>query len=196
MPKRVDHEQRRREIADALVRCARRRGLHATGFREVAAEAGVSVNLVQHYFGTKENLLLGGLRRVAERAAERTYARLAELPADTTPRDRLEAGLRQLLPTDPIGRDLYVVHAAYGSLALTDPRLAAQPYLTDAGNLEDRVTELLDAAAPGRFVDVRRQAVELIALTTGLAGVVVTEQHSVETAEAILRARLDELLPG
>jgi AcrR family transcriptional regulator len=28
-------------------------GLHATGMREVAAEAGVSLRLVQYYFGTK-----------------------------------------------------------------------------------------------------------------------------------------------
>jgi DNA-binding transcriptional regulator YbjK len=35
------------------------RGLHAAGIREVAAEAGVSLRLVQYYyFGTKEELLL------------------------------------------------------------------------------------------------------------------------------------------
>jgi AcrR family transcriptional regulator len=43
VPKRVDHEERRRQIADALLRAAAARGLHATGMREVAAEAGVSL---------------------------------------------------------------------------------------------------------------------------------------------------------
>src|SRR5215831_21346773 len=45
VPRRVDHEERRRQIADALVRTAATRGLHATGMREVAAEAGVSLRL-------------------------------------------------------------------------------------------------------------------------------------------------------
>jgi len=58
VPKRVDHEERRRQIADALVRAAAARGLHATGMREVAAEAGVSLRLVQYYFGTREALML------------------------------------------------------------------------------------------------------------------------------------------
>ena len=39
------------------MRTAAARGLHATGMREVAAEAGVSLRLVQYYFGTKEELL-------------------------------------------------------------------------------------------------------------------------------------------
>ena len=66
MPKRVDHEERRRQIADALLRTAATRGLHATGMREVAAEAGVSLRLVQYYFGTKEELLLFAMQQLAE----------------------------------------------------------------------------------------------------------------------------------
>jgi AcrR family transcriptional regulator len=45
------------------VRTAAKRGLHATGMREVAAEAGVSLRLVQYYFGTKEELLLAAMQQ-------------------------------------------------------------------------------------------------------------------------------------
>lgn len=41
------------------------RGLHATGMREVAAQAGVSLRLAQYYFGTKEELLLAAMQRLA-----------------------------------------------------------------------------------------------------------------------------------
>lgn len=75
MPKRVDHAERRSEIAEALVRVAGRRGLHAVGMRDVAAEAGVSLRLVQYYFETKEKLLLYGLQHLAERFGERVAAR-------------------------------------------------------------------------------------------------------------------------
>ncbi|CAM5734746.1 TetR family transcriptional regulator OS=Streptomyces alboniger OX=132473 GN=CP975_10770 PE=4 SV=1 [Streptomyces alboniger] len=75
MPRHVDHAERRTEIAEALVRVAGRRGLHAVGMRDVAAEAGVSLRLVQYYFETKEKLLLYGLQRLAERFGERVAAR-------------------------------------------------------------------------------------------------------------------------
>ena len=71
VPKRVDHEERRRQIADALLRTAATRGLHATGMREVAAEAGVSLRLVQYYFGTKEELMLVAMQHLAAQFAER-----------------------------------------------------------------------------------------------------------------------------
>ena len=76
MPKRVDHEERRRQIADALLRAAATRGLHATGMREVAAEAGVSLRLVQYYFGTKEELMLFAMQQLAVQFAERGIARI------------------------------------------------------------------------------------------------------------------------
>lgn len=77
MPKRVDHAQRRTEIAEALIRVAGRRGLAAAGMRDVAAEADVSLRLVQYYFETKEKLLFFGLQLLAERFAERVAARVA-----------------------------------------------------------------------------------------------------------------------
>ena len=76
MPKRVDHDERRRQIVRALWRIAERGGLGAVSFREVAAEAGVSVRLVQYYFGTKADLL-----REANRQALQTMgARIARRP--------------------------------------------------------------------------------------------------------------------
>jgi AcrR family transcriptional regulator len=85
VPKRVDHEERRRQIADALLRTAATRGLHATGMREVAAEAGVSLRLVQYYFGTKEELLLAAMQHLAVQFAERAMARINRLKETESP---------------------------------------------------------------------------------------------------------------
>lgn len=91
MPKRVDHEERRGQIAEALIRVAGRRGLHAVGMRDVAAEAGVSLRLVQYYFGTKEKLLLYGLQHLTDRFTERVGARLRAAGGDPGPRATAEA---------------------------------------------------------------------------------------------------------
>ena len=57
---------RRRQITDAVCRITVKGGLTSATFREVAAEAGVSVRLVQYYFGTKDELMLSTQRHVAE----------------------------------------------------------------------------------------------------------------------------------
>lgn len=56
------------------MRTAATRGLHATGMREVAAEAGVSLRLVQYYFGTKEELLLAAMQQLAAQFSDRAMA--------------------------------------------------------------------------------------------------------------------------
>jgi len=194
MPKRVDHAQRRREIADALLRAARTAGLHATGVREVAAEAGVSVRLVQYYFDTKATLLLGGLHRVGELIAERMSEHTAALPATASSRDRVEAVLAALLPADQLTKDLYAVHAQYAALALTDPSLATQPYGDGASNLQTEITRTIREAQGAGEVDPRRDpelaALALVALTTGLAAGVIAGHNNLSVARAALREQL------
>src|ERR1700748_1216033 len=94
MPKVVDHEQRRQQIADALLRVAGAPGLHHEGLREVAAEAGLSVRLIQYYFGTKEQLLLYATQYLAVQLADRVRARIQ---AAGGARARARAGIEALL---------------------------------------------------------------------------------------------------
>ena len=115
MPKRVDHEERRRQIAEALLRTAAVRGLHAAGMREVAAEAGVSLRLVQYYFGTKEELLLAAMQYLAARFSARAVARFKEASRSggpASPRDVIAAILAEALPADDERRTFNVVYAA------------------------------------------------------------------------------------
>ncbi|MFC4856201.1 TetR/AcrR family transcriptional regulator [Actinophytocola glycyrrhizae] len=185
MPKRVDHEVRKREMAAALVRCARVRGLHQCGFREVAAEAGVSVNLVQYYFPTKADLLLGGLVHVRALIT----ARFAGLPSE--PRARVRALLESVLPTDEAGTDLYRVHAAYAALAFTDPVLAAQPQAAGPDELQPMLAGLLaELAVP----EPARTATALLALCTGLSAYLTSGFLTADDAVRTLRAELARVL--
>lgn len=197
MPKRVDHTERRREISDALLRAARSRGLHMTGFREIAAEAGVSVRLTQYYFGSKEKLLLSGLQRVGELIAERISTRLADLAPEATSRDRVETILTAMLPADTLTRDLYTVHAAYAALSLTDPTLAAQPYGAGSDNLQAEIARIVRSAqelheiSPGR--NPENVALTLLAMTTGLAAAIIANHQPLQAATSALRDHLDSL---
>src|SRR5580700_4732495 len=135
VPRRVDHEERRRQIADALVRTAATRGLHATGMREVAAEAGVSLRLVQYYFGTKEELLLAAMQHLAAQFAERGMARIKQLKDTKSPdypRDLIAAILAEALPADDERRTFAVLNTAYFALSLTEPTLATAPLVRNS----------------------------------------------------------------
>ncbi|MEV0640173.1 TetR/AcrR family transcriptional regulator [Streptomyces sp. NPDC050619] len=195
MPKRVDHAERRTEIAEALVRVAGRRGLHAVGMRDVAAEAGVSLRLVQYYFETKEKLLLFGLRHLTERFGERVAARIRDAGNSPGPRAGIEALLMAALPTDEESRTFHFVYTSYAVLSMSDPTLAAQPFIKDPDAAEDAVTELLgqaqkaDLLRPG--VDPRLEASGLLAMSAGLGTGILVGQRSAESAAAVLEHRLD-----
>ncbi|MER8073784.1 TetR/AcrR family transcriptional regulator [Streptomyces sp. NPDC094034] len=197
MPKRVDHEERRAEIAEALVRVAGRRGLHAVGMRDVAAEAGVSLRLVQYYFQTKEKLLLYGLERLAAGLGARVTARLRAAGDTPGPRAVIEALLMESLPTDEKSRTFHLVYTSYAVLAMTDDALAAQPFIDNPNAAEDAVAGLLeqarDAGLTGPEVDVRTEAISLLAMSAGLGTSILVGQRDPGSAAGVLRHHLDRL---
>ncbi|NUP22251.1 MAG: TetR/AcrR family transcriptional regulator [Streptomyces sp.] len=199
MPKRVDHAERRAEIGEALVRVAGRRGLHAVGMRDVAAEAGVSLRLVQYYFETKEKLLLFGLELLTEQFGRRVSERLGAIAAGDAPGPRatVEALLMAALPVDEESRTFHHLYTSYAILSVTDPALAAQPFISRPDAAEDAVAGLLEQARdadllrPG--VEPRLEAIGLLALSAGLGTSILVGQRSAESATAVLRHGLDRI---
>jgi AcrR family transcriptional regulator len=203
VPKRVDHEERRRQIADALLRTAAARGLHATGMREVAAEAGVSLRLVQYYFGTKEELLLAAMQHLAVQFGERALARinrLKETENPVRPRDVIAAILTEALPADDERRTFTVLWTAYFALSLTEPALAIAPLVRDSAAVLDVVAAQLRAAqAAGDTaadLDPDLEAISLLALSAGLGTSVLAGQSSAGQAQAVIDYHLDRLFPA
>lgn len=198
MPKTVDHAQRRAQLLAALVRVAARDGLHTVTMRGVAAEAGVSLRLVQYYFTTKAQLMHAALRDLDERSNQRWATRIAELPQPASTRGFLETFLAEGLPTDPDSRAFHLVWTSYAVLAMTDPELAAQPFVAGPNLLEREITDVLERAqVNGELAGERDPAVEaarLLTLNHGLGTSVLVGQRSPEQAMAVLGYHLDELL--
>ena len=74
MPKIVDHDARREEIARALWRVVRRDGIRAASVRTVAAEAGWSAGAVRYYFPDQDGLVNFAMDLVSRRVEERIGA--------------------------------------------------------------------------------------------------------------------------
>lgn len=70
-------------IRDAALKCFADRGTSATSLRAVAAEAGVSLGLVQHHFDTKANLVKAVDDHVLGVMNAAITQRIPEPPADT-----------------------------------------------------------------------------------------------------------------
>jgi TetR/AcrR family transcriptional regulator, transcriptional repressor of bet genes len=193
MPKQVDHERRRADIAAAVWRVTVEEGLPAVSMRCVADMAGVSLGQVQHYFAGKDDLLMVAVELIGERFTRR-YA--AAQPADPTPLARARAFLVQMLPLD----EERVVEAHVGSAFLAyathSPRIAeflrgGFVWATDllVGWIEDgrRVGQVSPSREP------RREARTLLALVDGLAGHTLVGHHSPAEAEDALDGHLADL---
>ena len=70
-------QHRLRQLTDVVLGITATGGLDQVSVREVAGAAGVSIGTVQHYFATKDEMLVFAFRQVVER----TRARRGPVPA-------------------------------------------------------------------------------------------------------------------
>jgi AcrR family transcriptional regulator len=96
MPKDVDHDARREELAESVWRVVARDGLERATIRVIAQETGWSAGSLAHYFVDKDDMLESALRIAYERIALRWtgllegltgLAALRELVMDNLPLD-------------------------------------------------------------------------------------------------------------
>ena len=94
MPKIVDHDQRRDEIALVACRVVADYGFDQATVVRIAREAGYTTGMVAHYFDTKQDIIIAALRLILRRIEERLTR-----PAGQTPPDLLLL-LTEALPVD------------------------------------------------------------------------------------------------
>jgi AcrR family transcriptional regulator len=198
MPKKVDHHERRTLIADALVRVAAAQGLEAVSLRHVAAEAGVSAGMVQHYFRTKDEMMAFALAVVREHYQQRVTEAVESLGATPGTRTLLWTFLAALLPTDDERRADGQVALAF--LAYSAVRPAAGTVLhADAADLATYVAGLIrDAQNAGEavsHVDPHRAAAGLLAILEGLGVHILGGHLTAEAGLSALDAHLSLLFP-
>jgi AcrR family transcriptional regulator len=196
MPKQVDHQARREQITEAVYRLIAQRGYDAVSLREVAAEAGVSMGLVQHYFRTKDQMLHFALDRMHDRVARRLQHRLANLAEPRTTRAVLRAMMLEAIPTSDESRADACVSMAFFNRALVEPSYSAALRATYPSVLS-AVTQLLRQARDNNELvpdtNAEQEAVNLYALTQGLLGPLLIGHYTPQAAAAAVDHHLDRL---
>ncbi len=194
MPKKVDHDARRRELTDAVCRLTLRGGLGSVTFRQVAAEAGVSVNLVQYYFGTKQGLLDATLEHVGERSIERLMGWIEA--TDGSAREVLGAFLKSFIPVDEDSRVaslMYLSIYTEGVIAAMGNPDSNETRKTEVQMMYDTVHEQLTRGPLRKNVDPAAEATLLTALIPGLGQYVQDGTITADTAYGTIDHHLDRL---
>ena len=96
MPKIVDHEKRRDEIALVACRVVAEHGFDQATIVRIAREAGYTTGMVAHYYDTKQEIVIAALRLILRRIEER----LTRPVAEGEPAPDLLTVLTEALPVD------------------------------------------------------------------------------------------------
>ena len=190
MPRRVDQQARRRQIVEAVWRVMMDRGLESVSLRQVAAEAGGSVGLVQHYFKDKDEMLLFALETLTENVDGRMARGIAALAEPDDPKALVRAMLIELLPLDRERAVEARVASTFLARAAVDPHVAAHVQGRYARGHEFLVRQL----RRGGVKHPTEEANTLFALVDGLTLHTLAGHHLPESALAALDAQLDRLL--
>jgi AcrR family transcriptional regulator len=196
MPRQIDPEQRRAELAEAVWTVIRRDGLQRASVRNVAREAGLSMGSLRHYFATQSELLCFAMQLVGDRARDRIRA----LDFAPGPRNAAEQLLHQLVPLDDERRAESEVWLAFTGNALVDPdQRAIHRRIHDQlrGACASALTVLADAGQTSDGFDLDLETTRLHALVDGLAvhAVMHPDRLPPDQIVAVLARHLDSLGP-
>lgn len=170
------------------------RGLARTKLVDVAAEAGVSVGLVQSYFRSKDDLLRFGIQYLHERSVERGD----ELEIAPPIRDLVVSLLEIFLPLDQERRDELAVWLEFIPASLHDENMRAS-HVRATTEIVDGVTRGLNGARRrGELrddLDPRSEALALVATVDGLAmhQLATSALYDAETTRAALVRAVDRI---
>jgi AcrR family transcriptional regulator len=190
MPKSVDHEARRAELADALFAVIERDGISAATIRGVAAEAGWTRGVIGHYFDNRDDLLLFAYREGLTRALD-SWRPQVGLPS----LDLLTQWLLASMPLDRTSTLNYTIYLAFAEKAAESPGLGLA-VATESERFDD-VTRgyLTDCLAQGSLtppLPTDKAADVLITLVDGLSLNAFTNPRRYSKAK--IRAMLREFL--
>lgn len=194
MPKIVDHEQKRKLIAESAWNIIEAKGIEHASIRAVAAAAGLSPGALRHYFSTQDELLLF----IADYYLTRGVARAEGLEISHIPMEAATEVLLELLPMNKEKRTAVGVWWIFAIRSLTSSALQTKKdELTDGLHyLTKAVLDLLDKAKllPSS-IDLELETYRLAAVVEGLTilSLLRPDIYTPENVERIVVLHIREL---
>ena len=189
MPKIVDHEQRRREVALAAARIIIDSGRSALTVRNVAQATGWSTTVVSHYFDDMAELFYETYSIATQRSRSRIDKALRNDAGN------VEGLIEAVLPLDQERRDDWRIWLSFWSEALSTPQYAAEQR-ERARTTRERIRNCLlirqKRGEVAKTLDVDQASARLSALIPGIASAATFDPKAWPPARqrAVLRSEL------
>lgn len=176
---------RRHALIDAAIESLKREGHAGLSVRRIAAEAGVSIGLINHHFPNKNTLIAESYRQFSRQLSEGFRAAVARAPQ--APRARLHAFFEAVFSRPNLDPRVLTAWMAFWSLFRSSPEIRRVHDEEGRGYGElprTLLTELM--AADGRpQYDLRLAAIGLTALLDGLWLESCLDPRNFRPAEAV-----------
>ena len=190
MPRVVDHDARRRDIATVALTLLARDGASGLSLRNIAAEMGGSLTLVTHYYANRQELMTDLARQICD-GWQADIDRMDE--AHHEPRERLRTFLAWMLPLTEKGQE--EEHARL-ALLVADSAPDCRAVLVEFDNdLRELLRQRLAGLVPKKRVPVVADL--LRAFTSGIVldAQLTPELWPAKRQLALLDAMLSAVLP-
>lgn len=164
MPKRVDPDARREQIADAVIEEIVAHGLRSVTLARIAARTGLAIGSIRHYFGdTVREVMRFTLGVLIQRLVRR------DVTLSDDPATRIADVITFAAPTNEQERKENIAFVEYRVMARTDPEFAADIAATSLAGAELTRSLLRDALAD-RMIDEEALHHEALLLFTLIEG--------------------------
>jgi AcrR family transcriptional regulator len=144
LPKKVDHDQRRVEIARVIREITWNEGVEGLKIRNVADKVGYGPSVVVHYFENKREML-NFSQRESRNQSERTVISAWNSGED------LEECVAVLLPISNELKSVWHLFFAFWGLAMYDPELAEERLQATSDAKDIFIDMIRSAQAHGEF---------------------------------------------
>jgi AcrR family transcriptional regulator len=184
----VDHDERRRRIAQAVVSVISQQGLEAATIRRIAAELGGPTKIITYYFADKQEMLVWAYRSLSEQGQQYVRELVLRDPTD------IVGALAAMTATDARQRLLWRVYIAFWEKAARDP-FFAHLQRSEIGAALKVIADIL-RARHGERADLHSISQRLNALVQGISILALAEedQWSFERTRRIIADEVELLL--
>jgi TetR/AcrR family transcriptional repressor of bet genes len=165
---RLEPELRKAHLVEATLKCLKLHGFQGSSIRKICAEAGVSVGLINHHYGGKDELVAEAYLTVTGRVMGLLQGALAE--AGPAARDQLSAFFQASFSAELLDPQLLETWLAFWGAVKTAEaiNLAHEHSYGEYRRMLAQTLELLATEQGWAAVDAELAAIGLSALLDGL----------------------------
>lgn len=194
MPKIVDHDHKRKIIAETAWKIIKTEGIERASIRRIASEAGMSTGALRHYFSNQDELLLFIMEYFLARGRERSE----NISWSTNPLNAVRETLLELVPVSQDKQTETGVWLVFAIRSLTSAALNAKKDELTEGEyilMEALLEILIKAGCINKTINIEIEKLRLAVIIEGISihALLRPDIFTIEKVEQIITHHLNEL---